>query len=252
MSYDELATSNNPALIIYLLDISSSMNKSLGDKRRIDAVMDALGAAFRQMIFRSTKGKRLSPRYRIAIYAYNQSVYDVLGGVRTIADMAKLGVPELTPAGVTDTAKGFSLVAKLLRAEIPKLGNSPAPLVCHMTDGEYTGKDPAPIVREIMAMKTIDGNVLVENIFISQGILSEPIHDIPQWAGITRETPLKNSYARKLRELSSSIPNSYHQVMREMGYHLDPSAVMLFPGMNPEMVAMGFQMSAATGVGQRR
>lgn len=252
MNYQILATSENPALIIYLLDISSSMNKRLGSKRRIDAVMDALGAAFRQMIFRSTKGRRLSPRYRIAIYAYNQSVYDVLGGVKTIVDIAKLGVPQLTPSGVTDTAKGFLMVEKLLSQELPKMKNSPAPLVCHMTDGEYTGKDPTPVVKRIMNLKTADGNVLVENIFISDNILPTPIKDPNFWPGITQSTTLKNPYAQKLRELSSTIPDSYHQVMREMGYHLDKGAVMLFPGTNPEMVAMGFQMSAATGVGQRR
>ena len=252
MVYDVLATSNNPALIIYLLDISSSMNKTLGEQRRIDVITDALGVAFRQMIFRSTKGRRLSPRYRVGIYAYNQSVYDVLGGVRTIVDIAKLGVPELIPAGVTGTAKGFAMVAKLLQDELPKLGQSPAPLVCHMTDGEYTGKDPAPVVREIMDLKVPDGNVLVENIFISDNILPKPIHAPYQWPGFTRKTRLKNAYTRKLCELSSTIPDSYHQVMREMGYHLTKGAVMLFPGTNPEMVAMGFQMSAATGVGQRR
>jgi uncharacterized protein YegL len=252
MAYDVLATSNNPALVIYLLDISASMNKRLGDKRRIDAVMDALSAAFQQMIFRSTKGRRLSPRYRIAIYAYNNAVYDVLGGVKTIVDIAKLGVPELTPAGTTDTAKGYRQVAKLLKTELPKLGGSPAPLVCHMTDGEYTGKDPASVVRDIMALKATDGNVLVENIFISDNIIPGPIKDPYRWPGINRKTSLKNSYAKKLRELSSSIPDSYHQVMGEMGYRLDEGAVMLFPGINPEMVAMGFQMSAATGVGQRR
>lgn len=251
MSYEILATSSNPALIIYLLDISASMNKAFDSKRRIDAVMEALEAAFRQMIFRSTKGRRLSARYRIAIYAYNNRVYDVLGGTKTIVEMAKLGVPQLTPTGTTDTEKGFVQVAKLLQAELPSLQSSPAPLVCHMTDGEYTGNDPGPIVRGIMDSSVPDGKVLVENIFISDNLLSEKITDASSWPGIVSTTTLKNSYARKLRELSSPIPPSYHQVMLEMGYHLDPEAVMLFPGINQEMVAMGFQMSAATGVGQR-
>ena len=253
MAYETFATGINPALIIYLLDISRSMNKPLGSQRRIDAVMDALDAAFREMIFRSTKGRRLSPRYRIAIYAYNQTVYDVLGGVKTIAEIARLGVPQLKPAGVTDTAKGFAHVAELLKKELPGLSGCPAPLVCHMTDGVYTSADPAPTVREIMAMKTSDGNILVENIFISDNILANPIQDPFAWTGVNRNTPLKSDYARKLRELSSPIPKSYHQVMAgEMGYHLATDAVMLFPGTSPEMVAMGFQMSTATGVGQRR
>ena len=53
---------------------------------------------------------------------------------------------------------------RLLKAEIGNLQDSPAPLVCHMTDGEYnSGGDPEPIARSIMQMSVPDGNVLVEN-----------------------------------------------------------------------------------------
>jgi hypothetical protein len=37
-------------------------------------------------------------------------------------------------------------------------------------------------------------------------------------------------------------------MMLEMGYNIDPKAVMLLPGTSPELVAMGFQMSTATPV----
>ena len=247
--YSTLATSRTPALIIYLLDMSDSMHKKMGNKRRIDVVMDSLSAVVKQMVFRATKGRKISPRYRIAIYAYNNKVYDVLGGVKSIDVVAQKGLPTLTPSRTTETAKAFQKAMDLLKREILLMDKCPAPLICHMTDGEYTGADPSPIVSDIMRMKVPDGNVLVENIFISDKVLPTPIEDIHKWTGIDANTPLGSSYAKKLREISSAIPYTYSQIMREWGYNLAPNAKMLFPGTRSEMVALGFQMSAATGTG---
>lgn len=243
-----MATQRTPALIIYLLDVSMSMTRRLGKKQNIEVVMDALTAALRQMVFRSTKGGRLSPRYRIAMYAYSDHVYDLLDGARSVDQVAQLGVPELSPQRSTDTAKAFLQAEKLLIKELPDLQDCPAPLVCHMTDGEYTDADPEPIVRRIMQMSVPDGNVLVENIFISDQILNQKIDDPKEWPGIMPDTVLKDKYAKKLRSISSPIPDSYRSMMVEFGYRLGEGAVMLFPGMSPELVSLGFQMSAATPV----
>jgi len=248
MPYTVMATGKTPAFIIYLLDASVSMSQPLGNKRRIDVVMDALTTIVRQMVFRSTKGGRLAPRYRIAMLAYSDHVYDILGGVKSIDQVARLGMPELSPMRTTETAKGFEQVEKVLYAELPSLQACPAPLVCHMTDGEYTGDDPEPIVQRIAAMGVPDGNVLIENIFISDKILPEPISDPTRWRGISTDTELANDYALKLRAMSSPVPESYRIVMLENNYHLSPGALMLLPGISPELVALGFQMSASTPV----
>ncbi len=252
MPYDILATSKTPALIIYLLDVSGSMSEKLGGKRRIDVVMEALGAMLRQMVFRSTKGSRVSPRYRVAMYAYSDHVYDLLNGVKGVDQVAQLGVPQLSTMRSTDTARGFAEVEKLLQRELPGLTHCPAPLVCHMTDGEYTGADPTPIVKRIMSMSVPDGNVLVENIFISDNILSEKIADPRQWSGVLPNTKLSTDYARKLREMSSRLPDGYRVMMRESGYNIAEGAVMMIPGMTPALVEMGFVMSMSTPIGQER
>lgn len=248
MPYDILATSKTPALIIYLLDVSGSMSEKLGNRRRIDVVMEALGTMLRRMVHRSTKGTRVSPRYRIAMYAYSDHVYDLLGGIKTIDQVAQLGVPELSTMRSTDTARAFAQAEKLLQQELPNLAHCPAPLVCHMTDGEYTGADPEPVVRRIMALRVPDGNVLVENIFISDNILKEPITDPKRWGGVRPGTKLQTDYARKLRAISSPLPASYRAMMREDGYELADDAVMMIPGMTPELVQMGFVMSMSTPI----
>lgn len=245
-SYEILATAATPALLIYVLDISASMSQKLGNKTRIETVMDALGAALRQMVYRSTKGNRISPRYHIAMYAYSGHVYDLLDGIKTVDKVAALGIPDLDPQTSTDSAQAFAHVEKLLLKELPNLNGRPAPLVCHMTDGEYTGEDPQPIVERIRKIKTPDGNVLVENIFISDTVLSEPISDPHRWSGITPSTKLSSAYAKKLREMSSQLPPTYRALMREYGYQIDDKACMMLPGSSPELVKMGFVMSTTT------
>jgi hypothetical protein len=248
MPYDVLATSRNPALIIYLLDVSVSMSQPMGDKRRIDVVSEALTAALRQMIFRSTKGGRVAPRYRIAMYAYSDHVYDLLDGVKTIEQVAYMGVPELSPMRTTETQKAFVHAERLLEAELPNLRAAPAPVVCHMTDGEYTGDDPDPVARRIMQMEVPDGPVLVENIFMSDAVLRTPIPDSSSWAGILPSTPLASGYAEKLRNMSSPLPESYRVTLNENNHRLSADACMLLPGTSFDLVSLGFQMSAATPV----
>lgn len=246
MSYDIQANTKQPALVIYVLDVSGSMSANLGSRRRIDVVMDALQAALQMAVFRSTKGSRIAPRYRVAIFAYSDGVYDVLGGIKTIDQVAHLGVPVLSTMRRTDSALAFADVEKLLIKEMPNLANCPAPLVCHMTDGEFTGSNPEPIVRRIMNMANSDGNVLVENIFISDKLLSQPITNLQTWPGILPETPMSNEYANKLRSISSPLPESYRIMMLESGYQMAENAVMMIPGMSQELVELGFVMSTST------
>lgn len=246
--YTKLASSKTPALILYLLDVSASMVQPMGDRRRIDVVTDSLELIIKQMIFRSTKGGTVMPRYRVAMFAYSDHVYDLFDGVKSVDEILEYGIPELSPILTTETAKAFQEAEKLLLEELDKMQECPAPLICHLTDGEYTGEDPEPIAQRLMELSVPDGNVLLENIFISDDILDKPIKDPNLWPGIVLETPLANDYAQKLQRITSRIPESYRMIMLEHNFHLSNEAIMLFPAMTRELVAMGFQMSAATPV----
>jgi uncharacterized protein YegL len=248
MPYTAVATSTTPVLIIYLLDISGSMSQALGDKRRIEIVSDALQEIATEMVARSTKGEIVSPRYRLAIYAYESQVHDILGGIRTIDQFVRDGVPEFSPRGGTNTASAFLAAENLLKQELPFMSGHPAPLICHMTDGEYQGDDPTPIVQRIMGMGTNDGNVLVENIFLSDKILRAPVDDVFGWRGIGSEAELASDYARTLLHMSSPIPDSYLGEMQEFGYSLQAAAPMMFPAQSKDLIRMAFTMSGATPV----
>jgi hypothetical protein len=249
MAYTVPATSKTPALVIYLLDVSGSMGEEIGGKPKIEIVSDALHQVAVRMVQRSTKGTTVAPRYNIAMFAYSSQVTDLLGGIKTVAELAQMGVPRLQPMDATDTSAAFREAESLLKSQIGNLQDCPAPLVCHMTDGEYnSGGDPEPIAKQIMQMSVPDGNVLVENIFVTDKALTTPITDPKDWDGITDETPLASPYAETLMRMSSQIPPTYASVMAEMGYRLSPGARMLFPGNTPEIVELGFAMSGATPV----
>jgi DNA-binding transcriptional regulator YiaG len=242
--YSVPATGKTPALIIYLLDVNASMSQDCGGKPRIEVVTDALQKAAVKMVQRSTKGTVVSPRYRVAMFAYGSQVIDLLGGMKTIDELAKMGVPKLTTLDGRNTAAAFAEAEKLLEAELPNLQDCPAPLVCHMTDGEYTGANPAPIAKRIMEMSVPDGNVLVENIYLRPGGVA--ILDVDAWPGVISESELPDQYSRTLFRMSSPIPESYLSVLREFGYRLAPDTHMFFPGDQPEFVELAFTMSGTS------
>lgn len=248
MAYDIPATSQSPALIIYLLDISASMQDKLDGLPKIDHVNQAIEKVLRRMVQRSTKGEVISPRYRLAMIAYSDQPFDILGGIRTIDEVAQMGRPSLVANTSTDTAAAFIAARDLLRQELPYLQGHPAPMVCHLTDGEFNGPDPEPIAHEIMQMSNEDGNVLVENIFVGPNLTVEPISDPYAWPGVFDMSELKSRYAQKLFNMSSPLPDSYAGMLNEEDYELQPGSRMLIPGTNYDLIELAFALSGATQI----
>ena len=246
MPYEKTATKASPALIIYLLDMSHSMSAEINGQRKIDVVTDMLMQVAREMVIRSNRGTTPSPRYRVAIYAYNDQVRDVLNGPMPITELMQVGVPQMNPSGLTDTAAAFEQAERLLIAERGNLENCPAPLVCHLTDGASTGADPRPVVDRIRSMTFPDGAVLVENIFFDAGALARQIDDPYVWSGVTSPAELMTETAQRLFEMSSPIPPSFLGLFADRGYNMDTRARLLFPGETPEIVEAAFTMSGIT------
>lgn len=256
MSHTAVATSKTPALIIYLLDVSGSMGEAdvrLDDgsaASRISVVSQSLEDVAVTMVARSTRGTSIQPRYRIAILAYASQVYDILGGVKTVAEFAQVGVPNLAPMDTTNTEAAFLAAEQILQQELPNLApDSPAPLVCHMTDGEFNvGGDPSPVAQRIMSMSVPDGNVLLENIFIGPNLLRQSVNDVKSWGGLTSTAELANPHAQLLFNMSSTIPSTYRGLMNEMGYQLKDDARLMFAGNDSKLIEMAFVMSGMTPV----
>jgi uncharacterized protein YegL len=246
MPYEIKATSDTPALIIYLLDMSSSMGEMYNGEPKIDIVSQIVRMIAREMVQRSMKGTRPAARYRVAIIAYNNEVHDIFQGAIPIDKFMQQGIPVMKPSGRTATALAFQAAEELLKKEWHNIySGRPAPLICHMTDGEYTEDDPLPIARRIMQMETRDGYVLIENIFWDSQALPNPV-DPYRWPGIASESQLASDTAKHLFRMSSPIPDSYRELFADRGYNISPNARLFFPGDTPEIVEAGFVMSTMT------
>jgi hypothetical protein len=242
------ATTNSPALIIFLLNVSVSMREELDGLPKIERVNQALEKVLRRMVQRSTKGEVISPRFRLAMIAYSDQPMDILDGIRTIDEVVQKGKPSLSADAKSDTAAAFMVARDLLREHLPDLQGHPAPMVCHLTDGQFTGSDPEPIAQEIMQMSNDDGNVLVENIYIGPDLTAQPISDIEAWPGVSDISEVKSPYARKLFDMSSPLPDSYAIIINEEGYAFSPGSRMLIPGTNYDLLELAFVMSGATPI----
>jgi len=246
MPYEMVATTKTPALIIYLIDISQSMSGYLDGATKIDHVNQAIASILQRMVQRSTKGEIVSPRYRLAMYAYSDTPMDMLGRIETIAEVVKRGQPKLSASQNTNSHAAFAVARDLLRRELPNLQGKPAPMVCHLTDGEFNGQDPEPVAQEIMQMSNGDGNVLIENIYVGPNLFKHPVADIENWVGIRSEDELQDPYAKKLFRMSSLLPPSYTDVIESEGYSLQAGSRMLIPCSNKDLIELAFTMSGAT------
>jgi hypothetical protein len=246
MLYTQPATSLKPALVVYLIDASHSMNDPCGTTTRIDMVNKALREAIKDMVRRSMRDGIVQRRYKIAIFAYSTKVVDVLDGICDLPDVVKHGVPVISAGGETDTTAGFSTVETLLQAHLEEFRSCPAPLVCHLTDALITVNNPLSVVRRIQGLKVNDGAVLVENVYVADNMLRSPVEDWSQWGGILKASQLKNEYARFLFQLSSPLPETYRQSINNYGYRLQKGASLFFPGTHIDLVRLAFAISTAT------
>lgn len=255
-TYSLLATSKTPSTIIYLLDISASMGTIRKGIRRIDLAFESLISALDELVSRSTKGRDIQKRYRVAVFAYSEKVYDVLsdaglegGGIQTIDQIAKvmnkIRVPQ--PLGGTNTAAAFDVAKTLLYFQMPFLTDHPAPLVCHLTDGRFDkGRDPSVSIESIKKLKNADGSVLIENIYIPEELEWQQDVDISDWKGISRNSQMPDEFAKELIEWSSRMPKSYRDSMIERGIPISYNAMMMFPGTRPDLVRLGMQIATLT------
>jgi hypothetical protein len=222
------------------------MNDRCGTTTKIDMANKALRDAVKEMGRRSMSGGVVQPRYKIAIFAYSTQVVDVLGGIWDLSDLIKQGMPVISADGETDTAAGFSAVEALLQSHLPEFLDSPAPLVCHLTDALITDGDPAPVVQRIQALAVNDGPVLVENVYMADEVLRAPTTNWRQWLGVLKPKELTSKYAQFLFHLSSPLPETYRQSINNYGYHLQKGAALFFPGTQTELVRLAFAVSTVT------
>ncbi len=249
--YTQPATTLTPALIVYLIDTSDSMNQACGTVSKIELVNTALRESIRRLISRSMRDGVPQPQYLVALLTYDTQVKDVLNGMCSLPVFVQAGIPRLAAQGETDTLAGFAAVEKLLQSYQTSLQRNsslrrPAPLVCHLTDAHFTTDDPGPVVRRIQKMNFSDGPVLVEHVYMAEDMLKQPVQDWSQWRGVEKLNDLTNEHARRLFHLASPLPEVYRQNINNYGYHLQKGSLLFFPGTQSELIKLAFAVSAGS------
>jgi hypothetical protein len=253
LMYTRPATTHTPALIIYLINASVSMNELCGTTTKIDLVNRALYETIQMMVQKSLRETKVLARYKIALFAYNNAtVIDVLDGIRDLSDLVWAGGPIITPGGdTTDAARGFVAVEQLLNICSAEFQHCPAPLICHVSDTPLLQQNSSAIMRVVRSIRSIhvdDGPLLVENVYIAENALQKVVPDWQLWGGVLQETNLADDNAKLLYRLSSPLPAKYRQNMNEYGYHLREGAAFFFPGLHTELVSMAFAASTAVSI----
>jgi hypothetical protein len=235
MSYSIPATSENPALVIFLIDLSGSMEKRTGSRTRLELAREIIENKIVRMIQLSTTGVAIRKRYRVAMLGYNEVVFDLLGGIKPLDEIANLGIPLMGTDTISEASRAFQYVTSLIQIELPGMQNCPAPLVCHITDGGFTGDDPGVAVLQLQQLSVPDGNVLVETILTANQSFLEQVRDLRKWQGIRSTTPLDSQCLQTWQKVCSQIPESYQMFLHESGYEIAGDAVMIWPGFAPEL-----------------
>lgn len=251
--YTRPASAHTPALIMYLISASASMNELCGTTTKIDLVNQALYEAVQIMVQKSLRETKVLGRYKIAIFAYNSAtVIDLLDGICDLSDLVWAGRPIITPGGdAADAARGFDAVEQLLKSCGAEFQHGPAPLLCHVSDTPLLQQDSSAVTRVVQSIRSIhvdDGPVLVENVYIAENALQEEVPDWQLWGGVLQEKHLANDHAKLLYRLSSPLPAKYRQNMNEYGYLLQEGAACFFPGLHSELVSMAFAASTAVSI----
>jgi hypothetical protein len=222
--YKRRATSDDPILMIMLLDLSRSMFRfHIGDKLRIAVACDVINNLITTMYERSMKGVvNLRPRYHISVIGYHMDSAHILTqenvnkqGKNNIAHPANIAdgifpitmlrgdretriTPELInqsiragentdefPRGETHMTQAFGFVEDLLKRNIQTYKESHPPYIFHITDGANNDTgNPNAVFDRITNMGTNYGNTLVSTAYIGAELIPANT-SVTDWSGIT-------------------------------------------------------------------
>ena len=152
-----------------------------------------------------------------------KKISDGAGGLVEIDKTMPIWVDPIDKDGWTDMAAAFKMAKQIIEEWIKDKTDSPAPVIINISDGvpyynhkgtQDCAQETAAIAKEIMNMKTSDGNVLIFNAEIGEGntqiILPNTMEEVK--AG--------GEGAKFLYEISSVIPDGYQEAAVKNGLEI--------------------------------
>jgi len=245
MAYEKKIGTDNPGVILILIDQSGSMSDAATDGR---AKAEHAALAVNRLIYEiqeaSQSGSTIKPRCMMGVVGYGAQVGPVANGM--IDDLAanpkrvdRIRKKESDGAGGlvevdfnmpiwvdpvaengTPMAEAFTEAHRVLSsAWLPSHPDSFPPIVINITDGVPNDKKAAEAqARTLMSLQTSDGNLLLFNVHISDN------KQAAETALPSSGSALADDYARFLFEISSPLPDSLLAEAAKVGFNPQPGA----------------------------
>ena len=250
MSYAADISRNNPGCFLFLIDQSASMEGPLGGQpglRKMDGAADAVNRILDAISQRCSQGMDVRDYFDIGLITYTTDAVGQtnLGSplpgttpeqpflpVSEVVDAAEVeerqvresdgdgGITEVTkklPVWLRPTAgyatpmcDALSAALNALSAWTAQYPDSYPPMVINVTDGAASDGNPESLAREIMALRTNDGNVLMYNAHLSE-VSAMPV----QYPSEESEVP-PDAYAAQMFRMSSVFPDPVVEVAAGM------------------------------------
>jgi len=250
LPYSAEISRTSPTALVFLLDQSSSMLEPFGgqpDKRKADGVADALNRLLQNLVLKCAKADGIRDFFHVGMVSYGGRVTSAFGGalagqslvpVSQIADsplrveartrqvddgaggvrVQRFKFPvwfEARPTGRTPMCEALAKAREYVEAFLRAQPGCYPPIVINITDGQPTDGDAQQAAKELCALASHDGPVLLFNAHLSDK-QNRPI-EFPQ-----EEAGLPDAFARLLFRMSSELPPKLLEAARADGLAVGP------------------------------
>lgn len=251
MPYTAEISRNNPSCFLFLIDQSGSMDDLIGgsSRKKADSVADAINRLLQNLIIKCAKSEGVRDYYEVGVIGYGAGVGPAFTGALAGRSLVPISEVADSPARIEERTKKVDDGAGGLVDQTVKFAvwfepvanggtpmgqaldqarqlmqdwvtNHPAsypPIVINITDGEATDGDPTAFAKDIAALSTSDGNVLVFNCHITTREGDAIVFpDNP--------SALSDEYGKLLFGMSSVLPENLLQSARSEGLNLGGQA----------------------------
>jgi hypothetical protein len=215
------------------------------EKRKAEGVSDALNRLLQNLVLKCARAEGVCDFFQVALIGYGGRVASAFGGPLAGKDLVPISQVannplrielrtrptgagdaaaeefkfpvwfEAHPTGRTPMCEALRKAKEHLQPFLAAHADCYPPIVINITDGQPTDGDPREAAKELRALASGDGNVLLFNAHLSEK-QNQPIEFPADEAG------LPDTYAKLLFRMSSELPPKLVEAAKGAGFPVGP------------------------------